>query len=61
MDDDIGKMIFDYRVKHNISQLKFAELCEVSSQTVCNIENGKQKPKKLTAQRIKDFINKENA
>ena len=55
----IEKML-DYRARHNISQLKLAELCKVSQQTVCNIENGIQSPSKLTRKKILNLIEKEN-
>lgn len=49
------KMI-DYRVKHNLSQAKFAEMCKVSKQTMCNVENGVQNPSKLTKLKILKVI-----
>ena len=58
--DVLRVKILDYRAKHNISQHKFAELCKVTPQTVCNIENGVQEPSKLTKQKILNLIEKEN-
>lgn len=55
----IEKML-DYRAKHNISQVKLAELCNVSQQTICNVENGVQAPSKLTRKKILNVIEKEN-
>jgi DNA-binding XRE family transcriptional regulator len=55
----IEKML-DYRAKHNISQVRFAELCKVSPQTICNVENGVQAPSKLTKRKILNLIEKEN-
>ena len=59
MDRELGRQILDYRAKHNMSQLKFAELCKVTVQTVCNIENGVQKPSRLTKQKILNLIEEE--
>lgn len=56
----LGKKIIDYRAKHNISQVRFAELCKVSQQTVCNVENGIQSPSKLTRKKILNLIEQEN-
>lgn len=55
----IEKML-DYRARHNISQVRFAELCKVSQQTICNVENGVQAPSKLTRKKILNLIEKEN-
>lgn len=56
----LGKKIIDYRATHNISQVRFAELCKVSQQTICNVENGIQSPSKLTKRKILNLIEKEN-
>ena len=53
---EFREKILDYRAKHNISQVKFAELCKLTVQTVCNIENGVQSPSKLTKKKILNLI-----
>lgn len=58
--DVLRQKMLDYRAKHNISQQRFAELCKLTTQTVCNIENGIQEPSKLTKQKILNLIEKEN-
>lgn len=58
--DVLREKMLDYRAKHNLSQVKFAELCNVTQQTVCNIENGVQAPSKLTKKKILNVIEKEN-
>ena len=58
--DILRKKMLDYRARHNISQLRLAELCNVTQQTICNIENGIQSPSKLTKQKILNIIEKEN-
>lgn len=55
---EFREKILDYRAKHNISQVKFAELCKLTVQTVCNIENGVQSPSKLTKKKILNLIEK---
>jgi DNA-binding XRE family transcriptional regulator len=58
--DVLREKMLDYRARHNISQVRFAELCQLTPQTVCNIENGIQEPSKLTKQKILNLIGKEN-
>lgn len=55
----IAKMI-KFRARENISQLKLAELCNVTQQTICNVENGTQDPSRLTRQKILNIVEKEN-
>lgn len=45
-----------FRAKNNISQKKLAELASVSLQTINSVENGLQKPSKLTEQKIRMVI-----
>ena len=54
--DILREKILNYRAKHDISQYKFAELCKVTPQTICNIENGIQEPSKLTKQKILNIV-----
>lgn len=54
--EELSKKIIDYRARHNISQFSFALECNVSPQTICNIERVKQKPSKLTLQKILNVI-----
>lgn len=39
-----------------MSQEAFAKLCNVTPQTLCNVENGVQKPSKLTLQKILNIV-----
>ena len=48
--------MIEYRAKHNLSQVEFAKLCKISTQTACNVENGVQVPGKLTLQKILNVI-----
>lgn len=58
--DAIREEMLNYRAKHNMSQYKLAEICKLTPQTVCNVENGVQEPSKLTKQKILNVIRKEN-
>ena len=53
---ELSKKILDYRAKHNLSQFSFALECNVSPQTICNIERGVQNPSKLTLRKILNVI-----
>lgn len=53
---ELSRKIIEYRAKHNLSQVDFAKLCKVSTQTACNVENGVQTPSKLTLQKILNVI-----
>ena len=48
----LGERMLRFRAKNKLSQAKFAEMCEVTVQTICNVENGTQNPSKLTETRI---------
>lgn len=52
--------ILAYRVKYNLTQEAFAELCGVSSQTIYNIVNGLQEPKEFTQLKIRAVLDNEN-
>lgn len=51
----VEKML-TFRAKHGISQRVFADLCGLSTQTVCNVERGLQKPSNLTKYKILNVI-----
>lgn len=47
-----NKMIM-YRAKHKLSQSELAKKCDVSTQTICNVETGsKGMPSKITYAKI---------
>jgi len=48
----IGNEILEYRTRHNLSQEKMAELLKVNKWSICNIENGKQNPRKTLVMRF---------
>lgn len=54
--DVLRAKMLDYRARHDVSQVRLAELCKVTPQTICNIENGVQEPSKLTKQKILNII-----
>ena len=54
--ENLRDLMLEYRAKHDISQSELAKKCNVSLQTICAIENGKQKQKKKTETKIKLII-----
>lgn len=59
MDKVLIEKIIVFRAKHNLSQENFAKMCCLTQQTICNIENGRQDPSKITKQKILNVIKKE--
>lgn len=53
---ELSRKIIEYRAKNNMSQEAFAKLCNISTQTACNVENCVQVPGKLTLQKILNII-----
>ena len=53
----LGEAIITYRAMHNISQAEFASLANVSTMTINAIENGYQKPTKITLAKIYLVLN----
>jgi transcriptional regulator with XRE-family HTH domain len=53
---ELSTKMFNYRVEHNLSAKKFAELCKLTMPTVYNIENRKQSPSKMTVRKILNVI-----
>ena len=48
----LDEKMIRFRAKYKLSQAKLAEMCGYTVQTICNVENGTQKPSKRTAARI---------
>ena len=55
----LAQRIFEYRVKYNLSQSAFADLCKLSTQTINYVENELQKPSKMTVAKIEQVIGKD--
>lgn len=53
---DLANMIFTYRVTKNLSMKKFATLCNVSMQTIYNIEKKNTNPSRFTLAKIKKVL-----
>lgn len=53
---ELSKKMIDYRAEQNINQAELAKRCKLTHQTICNIENCKQKPSKITLQKILKVI-----
>lgn len=49
--------ILVFRAKNNLTQESFAELCNLSKQTILHIEKGKCNPSKWTLARINLVLN----
>lgn len=49
---DIGNAVKIIRKKKNISQKELANLCELSTNAICSIENGATFPSKIVLQRF---------
>ena len=56
MSENLVKDIWDYRVAHNMSAKKFAELCNVTEQTIHNILTETQKPSTMTVLKIRKVL-----
>lgn len=52
----IAEKILAYRAENNLSMQKFAELCNVSMQTIYNIEKRNTKPSRFTLAKIKKVL-----
>ena len=48
----LGEKIIRFRAKHRLSQVEFAEMCDISTQTLSAVENGLQELRKTTEMRI---------
>lgn len=53
---ELSKKMVDYRAEQNISQAELAKKCKLTQQTICNVENQKQRPSKITLQKILKVI-----
>lgn len=53
MEVKLSDEILTYRAKNNISQAEMASICNVTKQTIFNIEHEKQVPTRLTETKIR--------
>lgn len=53
---NLSESILRYRAMHNLSQEEMAMRCNVTKQTIFNIEHGYQSPSKLTETKIRLVI-----
>lgn len=58
--ENLRDKMLDYRARHSISQGKLAELCHVTKQTIWAVENGIQKPSKLTERKIRNVLEEDH-
>lgn len=54
--EELRSKIITYRAKNNLTQKRFAKICKLTTQTICNVENGNQNPSRLTKAKILDAI-----
>ena len=54
--DNLRAAMLKFRAEKDMSQSELAKLCKVSLQSICAIENGKQKPHKKTETKIRLII-----
>ena len=54
--NELREAVIEYRAKNNITQGELAEMCKVSTPTICNIEKGVAKPSLLTRAKIYKVI-----
>lgn len=52
----LKQKMFDFRVTHNLSMKKFADLANITEQTVFNIENELTTPTRFTIAKIETAI-----
>lgn len=52
----IAEKILAYRAEKNLSMQKFAQLCNVSIQTIYNIEKRNTNPSRFTLAKIKKVL-----
>lgn len=57
--EKLRKDLISFRARNNISLKKFSQLCNCSTQTVWNIESGRNKPSKMVAIRIRNILDNE--
>lgn len=55
----LQKEMIEYRAKHKISQSELAKRAGVTVQTINSVENGHQKPSKVTEAKIRLVVEKE--
>lgn len=56
MSEELRKAMIEYRAKHNLSQQKMAEKCNISLQTYNSVEGGTQTPSELTRAKIELIV-----
>ena len=60
LDNKLASDMLKYRAVNNISQRELARRCNVTVQTILNIEKGKQNPSMLTETKIRLVIGENN-
>ena len=50
-----------YRAKHRLNQTEFGELCGLTTQTICSVEQKLQTPSRLTEAKIRLVLDGDQA
>ena len=56
---DLAKEMIDYRARHKLSQLKFAELIGLNVNSVFMLESRKSKPRATTVSKMQMLLDEE--
>lgn len=56
---ELSRSMLEYRAKNNISQGELAKRCNLTTQTICNVERGIQTPSKITETKIRLVVGNE--
>lgn len=54
--EKLQRLMIVYRAKHNLTQKELADLCSVTLQTICRVENCDKLPSKVTIQKILNIV-----
>jgi len=57
---NLRELMISYRAKHRLSQRELGQLAGVSLQTINSVENGLQKPSKVTEAKIRLIVEEES-
>lgn len=56
--DELGKQIYEYRVRNGITQAEMAERCGVTRATICTLESDKyHRPNFMTLHKVEKVLN----
>lgn len=56
---ELAAKMIDFRANNHISQKELANMCGLTVQTINSVENGRQRPSRLTCRIIENVVEKE--